>query len=183
MQTKALIVLLASLMAGCMNLDGGWIKMTVLQGEHYVDNRPIWKYQRHYDFEVRFDHTVVTDTVINQINKVFGMSDSYDHRRHSLRLGYRWMGKYIGMYIYARADGKPDWNRQPIYKAKPNEVMRGSLTILEFYYEACINGNCHRIKRTQTRTPLIRYRLYHHFGGRTPAPHDTHVYIRFINHD
>ena len=181
MKTKTLLLLMITFsLSSCLKEEGEWIKMTVPAGQHETADKPRWSYKRHQEFKLRFNHTVITDTVINQINKVFGMSDGILHQQHSARVGYRWLGEYIGLYGYYRISGEMHWNTDPLYKAQPNEVMTGSLTIGDFKYKACINGNCFEMDRARTGFTMLSYNLYHYFGGRTPAPHDTNVYIMFL---
>ncbi len=137
--------------------------------------------------QLSFDWEFIDDSVFylpkkkenwDDVNKIYGFSDSFFHHIHSLRLGYRFNTKEeIHELVFYQYNNKKriitvignleDYFRKNNYS---------TIFIKRNHYEIFINGKKYYIPRT-SHWWGPRYLLFPFFGGDETAPKDIRIKI------
>ncbi len=118
------------------------------------------------------------------INKLYGLSDDWDHMKNSIRIGWRCLdNKEIELFYFAHLDGQMKYEK--IISVKPNEVFYVKILILDKKYSVDVRYNNKNyskdIKRVSKWNLLPRYYLKFYFGGNEVAPHNMSVEINDVS--
>lgn len=133
------------------------------------------------DFKLKGDFTYICDDIKNQkdTNKIFGISDSYYHRRDSIRIGFRYINDNIELLAYYYNKGKH-------YAEKIDNIQCDKEYNLEIYisdknYHIKYNFNEYIYPRT-SKWFFMRYLLFPYFGGEERAKKDLTFKINYKLH-
>lgn len=114
------------------------------------------------------------------INKFFGLSDSYNHMVDSIRLGWNCSnGQDIGLFLFAHVNGK--YVYEYLTHVKANQLFECVITILNNQYMVSIRDDKYVYTKTVKRTSNwfgIRYLLFPYFGGNQVSPKDMKLMVK-----
>ena len=183
---KKLIYLLAliTIFSSCRPDQNEWIVATIKQGEHTSNlDSPNIPASQNTCIQMLFDESNRTDTTMNHINKVYGVSDGWNHKIHSVRIGYRYMADRgdIAIYAFSHINRNMTTNSSNILGyVSINEVSDCacySITNDEYIYTYGKNTVIHDREKSGT---ILMYTLKPYFGGNPTAPHDMTVRYREV---
>lgn len=152
----------------------------IKQGEHSSGNHISLTLSKKIECLVVLTETCIYDLNSDDqgdINKLFGLSDSYNHSDHSARFGWRYFNNRIEILSYVRRDG--NFYYEFIGVVEPNQINVYKIEILEDKYRFYFNKKILDMDRT-SKYSGIRYKLYPYFGGNNFAPHNVFIKIKFI---
>jgi len=109
------------------------------------------------------------------INKLFGLSDSYNHSDDSARFGWRSLNNNIEILTYVRRNN--NFYYESMGTVEPNEIAYYSIEVQDTQYRFQFNKKIINIERTSQYSG-VRYRLYPYFGGNEVAPHDIIIKLK-----
>jgi len=130
-----------------------------------------WKSRLDFIFKFKTDPSYTLTNKLDQkdTNKIFGISDSWHHRQHSVRIGWRHnldtnQTTYCAYYY---RDGKH--YVEELGPLKINENIYVCIEIKKDHYKVTTLDKTLEIPRTSKWFGL-RYFLYPYFGGQQVAP-------------
>lgn len=181
-----LLVLLTLL--SCSEDKNEWITATIKEGEHTstIDRRNI-PAKRECCIEMLFDESNRTDTTYNAISKVYGVSDGYNHMKHSVRIGYRYFAERgdIAIYAFSHIDDSMTTHSSNILGyCDIGEISYACYKITNDKYIYKYKEGHIEHDRGRNSRAWIMYTLKPYFGGGWPAPHEMKVrYREYISTD
>lgn len=176
MRTLLTFLLLLSL-AACYKPTDGFYEYKCKAGEHKFSGYKPDINHTYVCFDFYFDSSCEQSHPDEGINKLLGQSESINHHKHSIRIGWRWKeGRYqILPYIYK--DGA--WTREitVLGTMRSNEVRRACVGVKDNQLQIDFDGTTYTTERSSRLTNV--YRLWSYFGGQGAAEKDMQLYIRF----
>ena len=153
---------------------------TIKKGSHRSTWFPRFTTKTNLRFSVRFlsDPSYILDNKTDQgdTNKLFGISDSWHHQKHSIRIGWRYdvkLKKAIGC-VYFYRDGKHFI--EDLGAIEQNKPYICYIDILQDSYAIIALDKKVIIPRT-SRWWGPRYLLFPYFGGQQVAPKQFEIEI------
>lgn len=170
---KHIIFILLLLSTSCTKVDDGVMQFTIKKGNHYCTHDVYRPCCSRIDFEFFVDDTWYYTARQAGINKVVGISDGTNHRKHSARLGWICVNGKLISYAYCYNGGA--------HVAKELTELTtgwhtGSVAIYSEYYEVSVDGFSDTVSRKCAYNE--RHLLWPYFGGHDTAPHDINVQIK-----
>jgi hypothetical protein len=161
----------------------GFTEYVIPKDKQYANGHTIKKVELDaLRFMVIFDSTSIYKTVKaenqNDINKLYGFSDSAAHHENSARVGWRWNGSAIELHAYCYANGKRASKLMGTVELGREEAV--SIRVKPGQYLFDFNGKTVTMDRGRKETKAIGYQLYPYFGGDETAPHEIRIYIREV---
>lgn len=121
------------------------------------------------------------------INKLFGLAESWDVKANTVMIGWRNLGKsnVIELFMYVHnGDKNPAWGNKNIWAQKIGECKPAEKVACQMgidkkrrQYYVVFNGQRFGIKRTKRRKGIMRYFVPAYWGGNTKAPHDYKIVV------
>lgn len=110
-------------------------------------------------------------------NKLVGLSDSYYHRRNSIRVGFRYYNSKFELMAYYYNNG--NHYSEVIGEIQENVDFIVEIKIFKNKYLIIFNGVEYSFNRT-SKWFLPRYYTYPYFGGELPTPKDIKIKVDYI---
>jgi hypothetical protein len=167
----------------CYRVETGkdeFLLYTIKKGEHSSVSGPYFTNATKVSCQVILDESCIyTISEENQCdtNKLFGLSDAYNHSDHSARFGWRYYNNKIDILTYVRRDGNFYFN--VIGSVNPRDTNYYSIEILPDVYRFIFNNTVSDVQRTSQYSGA-RYRLFPYFGGNEKAPQDIFIKIKYL---
>lgn len=140
----------------------------------------IWRNALDFNFQFLSEPSYICEDSDNQedINKIYGFSDSWNHHKHSIRIGWYYDKKYLScnLVVYYYINGVR--NIKHLGEFSINEKINIQIEILDDLYivrrkEIRLT---HLIPR-ESRWCFLRYILFPYFGGQEKSPKDFLIKI------
>lgn len=149
----------------------------ILKGNHSSQRRfPYFLFSNKINFTIKFESN--PEYKLNSIqkqkdtNKLFGISDSFFHRKNSIRIGWRYINDKIEILSYVYVNGKhTSKNICFIEKEKFKKSFNCSIEITKNTYIITFN-NLRLTENRKSKWFGPRYLLFPYFGGISKAPKD-----------
>ena len=162
-------------------------KFSIKQEKHYSNFHFDFTTKKELDFTVIFKENCLYSIDKNNldlydINKLFGLSDDYNHMKNSLRIGWNCEdNENIKLYSFIHNDYK--FKSELLCTIKPEEEIKIKLLIYNNQYGILIFYNDEIIYKKYRRTSKwnipFRYILKPYFGGNLVAPKDLDFLIDY----
>lgn len=111
-------------------------------------------------------------------NKVVGLSDSWNHLRHSVRIGWRW---YRGeLQVMALIHRRKKIGISYLMTVEENKEYPFLISIEKDSYKIMFDNKEFQFERV-SRWNFLRYYLFPYFGGTTKAPKEFKFKITVKN--
>jgi len=146
---------------------------TIQKGSHRSTWLPKFNTNTIINFKFKFlsDPSYILGNKLDQedTNKIFGISDSWYHRRHSVRLGWRYDDKLQKsiLCVYYYRDSKH--YTQDLGEMYQDKTYYGFISMYKDEYMIACLGDVITIPRT-SKWWGPRYLLFPYFGGQQVAP-------------
>ena len=171
----------------CYKIEDDFFIYTIKKGNHSSGNHVSIHNSRRLECEVVFTESCIyeipNDTEFDT-NKLIGISDSYSHSTHSVRVGWRYYKGQLEILSYVRKNKVI--HLQHMCYVEINQPYFFSVEIKnDRYILICkkSGGEYKPVKVEVSRTSNyngIRYKLFPYFGGNNPAPHDITIKIKYL---
>lgn len=125
------------------------------------------------DFSYSISRTNQLDT-----NKLIGLSDSYHHHRHSVRLGWRWNNRVEKIEILYTVYRRSNRFIESICYIEPDIEYNFEVAVDKDKYLLWFDDTYIEVYRSSNWI-LPRYVLFPFFGGDEPAPKDFQFELKF----
>jgi hypothetical protein len=102
-------------------------------------------------------------------NKVIGLSDSWNHLRDSVRIGWRWYKNELQVMSLIHSQGEIQISY--LTTVRENKEYSFSISIEKNSYIIVFDSKKFEFER-KSRWKFLRYYLFTYFGGKTKAPKD-----------
>ena len=146
---------------------------TIRKGKHTFFKIPRFTFSKKIDFTFRLvgDFSYTADLPENQkdTNKIFGISDSFHHRRDSIRIGFRYLQGNLELMAYYYNNGVR--KSEKIQNIETDKEYTIKMEISDNLYLLEVDSNKHEFTRT-SEWCFVRYLLYPYFGGQEKAKKD-----------
>lgn len=138
-----------------------------------------------YSFVAKFTESCLYDfndiPDEKDINKLCGISTSYNHHIQSARFGWRCLdNKHIEILTYCY-DNKKLLKFDILGTVLPEEIFSGKIIVKSdrfvFYFKKEKYTKIIEVKKT-LKSSYFKYKLGFYFGGNLKAPHDMTLYLR-----
>lgn len=187
MKVITTILILFFLLITCYKLEDDFFIHTIKKGNHISGNYMSVHNSRKLECEVIFTESCIYE-IPNDIefdtNKLIGISDSYIHLNHSVRIGWRYYKGQLEILSYVRKNKVI--HLQHMCYVEINQPYFFSVEIKnDRYILICkkVGGVYKPVNVEVSRTSDyngIRYKLFPYFGGNNPAPHDITIKIKYL---
>lgn len=183
---KHLLLLFTTLflfLSSCYDLykdNEQFVLYTIKKGNHSSVSGPYFASANKVSCQVILDESCIyTISEENQsdTNKLFGLSDAYNHSDHSARFGWRYYNNRIEILTYVRRGGS--FYFDVIGSVNPRDTNYYSIEILPDVYRFTFNNTVSDVQRTSQYSGK-RYRLFPYFGGNEKAPQDIFIKIKYL---
>lgn len=164
-------------------------EFTIKKGSHYsfrcgfIPHFGI-TFKNTISFSVKFDDSCLYDLGDSDnydVNKLYGLSTSYNHTIQSARIGWRCIdNKHIELMTFAHDENK-FLEPKVLGSVLPNEWVDCKIIIKDysyiFYFTKNKNTNIIVVNK-RMKSCKFKYKLFYYFGGNKTAPHNMCVYIK-----
>lgn len=191
----AVVFLAALMVTGCskeLNViagessgdTNGFTRYTIPSGGQYSNNEGSSAISTtRYKFEVYFDSTAIYNLPKADqydINKLSGFADNGSvHLQYSARFGWRWSDNHLRLFGFVHNNGKIQ--EKEIGAIEIGKVYTCTINIQATTYEFVVEGIGSVILPRASTTPKAEgYRLYPYFGGNNLAPHEIHIWLKYL---
>lgn len=150
------------------------MNLKIAKGKHYCDKFwPIFTTKNEIKGTFQFLNSAEYHIDLQKdTNKIVGLSDSYYHRRSSIRLGWRWNVNENKIEIMTIKYEKGKRTIESLcFIENDNSENCFHIKIYKGYYLITFNNTTRIIKRNVKWIPF-RYVCLPYFGGDTKAPQD-----------
>lgn len=150
----------------------------IKKGKHSSGLRVVPVFGRNLSYKVIFTQSCLyrfDDEDQYDVNKLFGISDDFNHAENSARFGWRCKGNQIEIMVYVKSGGQ--MVTFPLGCVDPDVSHDYSISIEDETYKFTFDGEVVSVPRT-SRYNFIRYHLFPYFGGNKPAPHAVEIKIK-----
>lgn len=140
----------------------------------------IWRNTLDFSFQFLSEPSYICEDSDNQedINKIYGFSDSWNHHKHSIRIGWYYDTKIgsCNLVLYCYINGKR--RIEHLGHLELNETISISLEILDDIYVITRKdfGKVYLIPR-KSKWWGPKYLLFPYFGGQEKSPKDFLIKI------
>lgn len=135
-------------------------------------------------FSAKFDKSCLYDLHDEDnwdVNKLYGISTSYNHMIQSARFGWRCLdGKNIEVLAFVHDEHK-FLNPQLLGVVKPDEWFECKIVVRDysFFFSFKKDGKTNiTLINKKTKGWKFKYKLYFYFGGNKTAPHKMWMWIK-----
>jgi len=156
------------------------MEIKIKKGTHKSFRLPGFIFKPTLTFFFRFNSTpnYTLDDKVEQksMNKIYGLSDSWFHQKHSIRIGWRYelVTNTSIAYVYFYRDGKH-------FIERLGEIVEG----VHYLIHIQISKRSYTITGVGTQVTIprtskwwgVRYLLFPYFGGKSKAPKDFNIEI------
>jgi hypothetical protein len=156
----------------------------IKKGNHRSYNIPKITLKKNLFFNFSFlsNPSYITENKQNQddINKIFGISDSFHHHCNSIRIGWNYnikLDKNI-LYIYYYINGERKFIKLDNIYLEENREYNGFIEIYKNYYFIKIEDKYYKIER-KSKWIGPRYFLYPYFGGQETTKKEIQIQINY----
>ena len=166
----------------CYHPKGRYQKHVIKKGKHYSEGRYIKKTRcDSLAFNFYFDETVL-EYGPDQINKIYGMSNTIDPRYASARIG--WMCRdsttiEIYAYVDSSVDGRYKRDYKLLTKIHPNDTVSAVIEDKGDYWLMSVDTEYayEQVVIDKKRGKMFNIILWPYYGGQQRARKQIHVYI------
>jgi hypothetical protein len=156
------------------------MEVTIRRGKHTFFKIPRLTFSRKIEISFRLvgDFSYVRDFPENQkdTNKIFGISDSFYHRKDSIRIGFRYLNNNLELMAYYYNNGVRKSEKIQNIETDMDYLVKIKITDNSYLIE--FDSKEHLFPRT-SRWKFLRYLLYPYFGGQEKAKKDLTFRIEY----
>jgi hypothetical protein len=162
----------------------GFTEYIIPQGAHFSNNEGVVNLSTsQYRFEVYFDSTAIYTVPTgdqDDINKLSGFADNASvHLQYSARFGWRWSENRLRLFGYVHNNGQIQ--EKEIGVIEIGKIYTCSIKVNGSSYVFDVAGlNSVTLPRAATTAKAEGYRLYPYFGGDNAAPHEIHIWLKYL---
>lgn len=156
-----------------------------IKGEHYAHPRVVQTLESNkLTFLAQFDESCryrfAEQGFQDSKNKLLGFADCNSmHHENSARFAWQWFNDRMEIYAYCYVNGERV--EQFVGVVELEKENRYEIQLTESAYVFRLNdGNPVEVKRGATCNTGVYYLSWPYFGGRLPAPHAMHLFIKQI---
>jgi hypothetical protein len=162
----------------------GFTEYTIPAGGQFSNNAATGSLSTSlYKFEAYFDSSAIyTVPTADQhdINKLSGFADNGSvHLQYSARFGWRWSENHLRLFGYVHNNGQIQ--EKEIGVIEIGKVYTCSIRVNGTSYIFDVSGvGTVTIPRASTTAKAEGYRLFPYFGGNNVAPHEIHIWLKYL---
>ena len=163
----------------------GFTKYAISKVQHYANNNSAvaisvseWRFQVYFDSSAIY---TVPGADQFDINKLSGFADNKSlHTQYSARFGWRWSEGRLRLFGFVHNAGVI--KGKEISSIDIGKIYTCSIKVVEGQYVFTIEDfkNSVVLPRAAATPAAEGYRLYPYFGGNQVAPHEIHIWLKYL---